>query len=173
MFNLNLRYYQVRSVALGIVSRRINWQLLTTMETIDGNILESSIRTFLICCPNFILSAMCKISVVVHSNICFWLACLFFLINSLRLCMSGHILIQVMLLIQKHIMLTEILESLLKGWTSDSTVKHLTWFMLMYQFFKMYFLEHLTWIKMLCCCTDLVDAFLFYFKQEISWKVLF
>lgn len=27
---------QVRNVALGVVSRRINWQLLTTMETVDG-----------------------------------------------------------------------------------------------------------------------------------------
>ncbi|KAI5654225.1 hypothetical protein M9H77_31412 [Catharanthus roseus] len=32
---ISLVFDEVRSVALGIVSRRINWQLLTTMETID------------------------------------------------------------------------------------------------------------------------------------------
>ncbi|CAI9118631.1 OLC1v1020226C1 [Oldenlandia corymbosa var. corymbosa] len=32
---INLVFDEVRNVALGIVSRRINWKLLTTMETID------------------------------------------------------------------------------------------------------------------------------------------
>ncbi|XP_052206491.1 protein ABCI12, chloroplastic isoform X2 [Diospyros lotus] len=32
---INLVFDEVRNVALGIVSRRINWQLLTVMETVD------------------------------------------------------------------------------------------------------------------------------------------
>ncbi|KAL0537928.1 hypothetical protein IC582_026919 [Cucumis melo] len=33
---VSLVFDEVRNVALGIVSRRINWQMLTTMETVDG-----------------------------------------------------------------------------------------------------------------------------------------
>lgn len=32
----SLYILQVRNVALGIVSRRIEWQQLTTLETVDG-----------------------------------------------------------------------------------------------------------------------------------------
>ncbi|GLT47512.1 hypothetical protein SLA2020_212050 [Shorea laevis] len=39
---INLVFDEVRNVALGIVSRRINWQQLTTMETVD--VLASYIR---------------------------------------------------------------------------------------------------------------------------------
>ncbi|CAN0856202.1 Protein ABCI12, chloroplastic [Linum grandiflorum] len=39
---INLVFDEVRNVALGIVSRRINWKLLTVMETID--VLASYIR---------------------------------------------------------------------------------------------------------------------------------
>ncbi|XP_038876339.1 protein ABCI12, chloroplastic isoform X1 [Benincasa hispida] len=33
---VSLVFDEVRNVALGVVSRRINWQMLTTMETVDG-----------------------------------------------------------------------------------------------------------------------------------------
>lgn len=32
---VSLVFDEVRNVALGVVSRRINWQMLTTMETVD------------------------------------------------------------------------------------------------------------------------------------------
>ncbi|KAI6705072.1 hypothetical protein NL676_008034 [Syzygium grande] len=42
---INLVFDEVRNVALGIVSRRINWHKLTMMETIDGKIYICSFPT--------------------------------------------------------------------------------------------------------------------------------
>jgi energy-coupling factor transporter transmembrane protein EcfT len=39
---INLVFDEVRSVSLGIVSRRVNWQQLTVLETLDSKNLKVS-----------------------------------------------------------------------------------------------------------------------------------
>ncbi|XP_051152726.1 protein ABCI12, chloroplastic isoform X2 [Andrographis paniculata] len=48
---INLVFDEVRNVALGIVSRRIKWEQLTTLETIDGDDCERFPRR-LLCAPS-------------------------------------------------------------------------------------------------------------------------
>lgn len=51
-FTKGIMCCQVRNVALGIVSRRINWQMLTTMETVDG---KHSVSSPTCIRPNFLI----------------------------------------------------------------------------------------------------------------------
>lgn len=67
---------QVRNVALGVVSRRINWQMLTTMETVDGKhpvSLPTCIHPNLLiehlCCSGKLLSWFVDLEMInVHFN---------------------------------------------------------------------------------------------------------
>lgn len=75
LFSLSMRL-QVRNVALGIISRRIRWKELTTLETIDGILqLESSSFIIFFSLKLYIHASIGKIVLRFNFPSCFFAWC--------------------------------------------------------------------------------------------------